>query len=59
VEYEELLKEMSSRLIELQGDDGMWRASLLDPVEYPKKESNTLIVKTYNRERCRGSCVFG
>ena len=38
--YEELLKEMSSRLIELQGDDGMWRASLLDPVEFPMKESS-------------------
>ncbi|HKK61199.1 MAG TPA: glycoside hydrolase family 88 protein, partial [Bacteroidales bacterium] len=38
--YEELLKEMSSRLIQLQGDDGMWRASLLDPVEFPMKESS-------------------
>lgn len=38
--YEELLKEMSSRIIELQGEDGMWRASLLDPVEFPMKESS-------------------
>ncbi|HYW94755.1 MAG TPA: glycoside hydrolase family 88 protein [Bacteroidales bacterium] len=38
--YEELLKEMSTRLLELQGDDGMWRASLLDPVEFPMKESS-------------------
>ncbi|MBN2632444.1 MAG: glycoside hydrolase family 88 protein [Bacteroidales bacterium] len=38
--YEKLLREMSYRLIELQGDDGMWRASLLDPVEYPMKESS-------------------
>lgn len=38
--YEQLLREMCSRLIQLQGDDGMWRASLLDPVEYPMKESS-------------------
>lgn len=38
--YENLLREMSSRLIELQGDDGMWRASLLDPEEFPMKESS-------------------
>ncbi len=38
--YEVLLKEMSGRLIQLQGDDGMWRASLLDPVEFPMKESS-------------------
>jgi rhamnogalacturonyl hydrolase YesR len=38
--YEQLLVEMSSRLIQLQGEDGMWRASLLDPVEFPMKESS-------------------
>jgi unsaturated rhamnogalacturonyl hydrolase len=38
--YEELLKEMTSSLIELQGEDGLWRASLLDPVEFPMKESS-------------------
>jgi unsaturated rhamnogalacturonyl hydrolase len=38
--YELILKEMSSRLIQLQGDDGMWRASLLDPEEFPMKESS-------------------
>lgn len=38
--YEKLLREMSSGLIELQGEDGMWRASLLDPVEFPMKESS-------------------
>ncbi len=40
VKYEDLLREMSSRLIQLQGEDGMWRASLLDPIEYPMKESS-------------------
>lgn len=38
--YEQLLKEMTSRLIRLQGEDGMWRASLLDPIEFPMKESS-------------------
>lgn len=38
--YEQLLKEMASRLIRLQGKDGMWRASLLDPIEFPMKESS-------------------
>jgi rhamnogalacturonyl hydrolase YesR len=38
--YEELLKEMSGRLIQLQGEDGLWRASLLDPDEFPMKESS-------------------
>jgi len=38
--YEQLLVEMISRLIQLQGEDGMWRASLLDPVEFPMKESS-------------------
>jgi rhamnogalacturonyl hydrolase YesR len=38
--YEELLKEMTSALIKLQGDDGLWRASLLDPEEFPMKESS-------------------
>ena len=31
---------MTSRLIRLQGEDGMWRASLLDPIEFPMKESS-------------------
>jgi len=39
-QYEELLWKMCSRLIELQGEDGLWRASLLDPDEYPMKESS-------------------
>ena len=38
--YKTLLKEMCSTLIKLQGEDGMWRASLLDPVEFPTKEAS-------------------
>jgi rhamnogalacturonyl hydrolase YesR len=38
--YERLLIEMCSSLIELQGKDGLWRASLLDPVEFPMQESS-------------------
>lgn len=40
IKYEQLLQEMCSRLVEIQGEDGMWRASLLDPVEFPMKESS-------------------
>ena len=40
IKYEELLQKMSERLITLQGDDGLWRASLLDYDELPAKESS-------------------
>jgi rhamnogalacturonyl hydrolase YesR len=32
------LREMSARVAQLQGDDGLWHASLLDPVAYPLPE---------------------
>ncbi len=32
--------EMASKLIGIQGDDGLWRSSLLDPGEYPMGESS-------------------
>ena len=38
--YENLFKEMSARLIELQQPDGLWRASLLDPTAYPGGEAS-------------------
>jgi len=38
--YEELFREMASKLVEVQGDDGLWRSSLLDPEEYPIPESS-------------------
>lgn len=36
--YEELFKEMAQRVLGLQQDDGLWRASLLDPESYPGGE---------------------
>jgi rhamnogalacturonyl hydrolase YesR len=36
--YENVYKEMSARLLELQQADGLWRASLLDPDSYPGGE---------------------
>lgn len=38
--YEDLLKTLLTRVAELQGDDGFWRASLLDVEEFPMKESS-------------------
>jgi rhamnogalacturonyl hydrolase YesR len=38
--YEQLLREMSERLAELQQPDGFWRASLLDPQAYPGGETS-------------------
>ncbi|MDH6356246.1 glycoside hydrolase family 88 protein [Parabacteroides sp. PF5-9] len=36
--YEQLFKEMAGRIITLQQEDGLWRASLLDPASYPGGE---------------------
>ena len=38
--YEQLYKEMSEKIVSLQQDDGLWRASLLDPVSYPGGEGS-------------------
>jgi len=36
--YEKLYNEMANRVLELQQEDGLWRASLLDPESYPGGE---------------------
>ncbi|MBK5195204.1 MAG: glycoside hydrolase family 88 protein [Proteiniphilum sp.] len=36
--YENLFKEMAARIVSLQQEDGLWRASLLDPDSYPGGE---------------------
>ena len=36
--YVQQLREMSARVAELQGPDGMWHAGLLDPATYPLPE---------------------
>lgn len=38
--YVTLLRDMSEKIAALQGNDGLWRASLLDYEEYPKPESS-------------------
>ncbi|KAK0332370.1 hypothetical protein LTR94_025164, partial [Friedmanniomyces endolithicus] len=38
--YTELFKSLSSRILELQQDDGLWRASLLAPDLYPEAETS-------------------
>jgi rhamnogalacturonyl hydrolase YesR len=38
--YEALFKEMCGKLATLQGSDGMWRVSLLDPESAPAPESS-------------------
>ncbi|MCP4900569.1 MAG: glycoside hydrolase family 88 protein [bacterium] len=38
--YEELYRNMAKTLIRTQGEDGLWRSSLLDPDEFPIPESS-------------------
>ncbi len=38
--YLQLYKEMCERIASLQGKDGYWRASLLDPASYPSPETS-------------------
>ena len=38
--YEGMFREMSARLLELQGQDGMWRADLLDAARFSQPESS-------------------
>jgi unsaturated rhamnogalacturonyl hydrolase len=38
--YLALYKEMCAKLVTLQGEDGMWRASLLDPEDVPNPEES-------------------
>ena len=38
--YVQQMREMAARLNEVQGEDGFWRSSLLDPEEYPQPEAS-------------------
>jgi rhamnogalacturonyl hydrolase YesR len=38
--YEELFRDMAAALAVVQGGDGLWRSSLLDPEEFPIPESS-------------------
>ena len=45
--YAQLFREMAERLSSLQGEDGFWRTSLLDPADYPNPESSATGFITY------------
>jgi rhamnogalacturonyl hydrolase YesR len=38
--YVEVFRQMAERLASIQGADGLWRSSLLDPAEYPGPEAS-------------------
>jgi len=45
--YEQVYKEMAEKIANLQQDDGLWRASLLDPATYPGGEASGSGFYTY------------
>jgi rhamnogalacturonyl hydrolase YesR len=45
--YVTQLKEMSTRVASLQGDDGLWRAGMLDPANYSLPEISGSALFTY------------
>jgi rhamnogalacturonyl hydrolase YesR len=45
--FEEQFKQMAAKLLTCQQDDGLWRASLLDPAGYPLKETSSSGFFTY------------
>lgn len=45
--YINQLREMSARVAELQGSDGLWHAGLLDPEHYPLPEISGSALMTY------------
>ena len=45
--YISMLQSMAARLVQLQGGDGFWRTSLLDPALYPAPESSGTALVTY------------
>lgn len=45
--WEQLYKDMASKIASLQQADGTWRASLLDPESYPAKETSGTGFYTY------------
>ena len=45
--YEQYFVQIISRIVELQGADGYWRSSLLDPESYPSVETSATGFYTY------------
>lgn len=46
--YETIYKEMAEKIASLQQEDGLWRASLLDPASYPGGEASGSGFFTYS-----------
>ena len=45
--FEQQYRDMAQKILSLQQDDGLWRASLLDPASYPMKEASGSALYTY------------
>jgi len=45
--FEQLFKDMAEKILSLQQPDGMWRASLLDPDDFPMPEASGSAMFTY------------
>jgi rhamnogalacturonyl hydrolase YesR len=45
--FERLFKDMAEKILSLQQTDGMWRASLLDPDDFPMPEASGSAMFTY------------
>jgi unsaturated rhamnogalacturonyl hydrolase len=45
--FERLFKDMAAKILACQQPDGMWRASLLDPNDYPEPEASGSALFTY------------
>ena len=45
--FEQLFKDMAAKILSLQQPDGLWRASLLDPQDYPTPEASGSALFTY------------
>ena len=46
-QFVKLLKQMSAEMLSIQGKDGLWRSSLLDPAAYPLPEISGSAFITY------------
>ncbi|HUB86324.1 MAG TPA: DUF4861 family protein, partial [Verrucomicrobiae bacterium] len=46
--FEQLFKDMADEVVSLQQPDGLWCPSLLDPQDYPDKESSGSALFTYS-----------
>jgi len=46
--FEQLFKDMAAKILSLQQPDGLWRPSLLDPDDFPEKESSGSALFTYS-----------